>query len=79
MRLSDTNSPSDTSRNLFFKNYIGKNKFLFLLTAVIALFITFTSCGDDDEDFSKTGTNLSISDIQGSWIATVPLLALRNI
>ena len=70
MRLSDINSPLHHSSYLFFKNYIAKNKFLFLVTAVIALFITFTSCGDDDEDFSKTGTNLSIADIQGSWIAT---------
>jgi len=70
MKLINKNTPLNASSYLFFKNYIGKNKFLFLLTAVIAIFITFASCSDDDDDFSNTGTNLSISDISGSWIAT---------
>lgn len=33
-------------------------------------FTLFTGCGDDDDEFSNTGTNLSVSDIAGSWIAT---------
>ena len=37
----------------------------------MAMLVNFTSCnGDDDDDFSATGTNLSIADIAGSWIAT---------
>ena len=71
MKASVKNSPLDASRYFFLRKYISKNKFLFLLTSVIAVFITFASCGDDDEDFSYAGTKLSISDIQGSWIATV--------
>lgn len=71
MRRNDINSPLPAGKFYFFKNYFRKNKFLFLLTAVIALFVTFASCGDDDDDgFSNTGTKLSISDIAGSWIAT---------
>ncbi len=54
------------------KNFqLQARKVLFLFITVFAIFITFTSCGgDDDEDFSATGTNLSIADISGSWIAT---------
>ena len=66
MKPIDNISPVYKSRHLFFR----KNKFLFFLTAILAVFIIFASCGDDDEDFSDTGTNLSISDISGSWIAT---------
>ena len=42
-----------------------------LLVPLISLSVAFlTGCdGDDDDDFSNTGTKLSISDIQGSWIA----------
>ena len=80
MKLINKNTPLNASSYLFFKNYIGKNKFLFLLTAVIAIFITFASCSDDDDDFSNTGTNLSISDISGSWIATsATFSAAKNI
>lgn len=50
-----------------------KNTFLIIFTLIIAIFALTTACNDDDDDdddFSETGTNLSISDIQGSWIAT---------
>lgn len=70
MKLIDNISQLKTNKYLIFKKYLRKNKFLFFLTAILAVFLTVTSCGDDDEDFSDTGTNLSISDIAGSWIAT---------
>ena len=64
-------STLQTSNYLNFKQMIRKSKFLFFLTSILAVCIAFTSCGgDDDEDFSNTGTNLSISDISGNWIAT---------
>ena len=70
MKLIDNISQLQTNKYHVFKKYLRKNKFLFFLTAIIAVFIALTSCGDDDEDFSNTGTSLSISDIAGSWIAT---------
>lgn len=42
----------------------------FFLSAILIVFTLFTSCSNDNEDFSDTGTNLSISDIAGSWTAT---------
>lgn len=47
-----------------------KNKIILCMTAVLAVFTLFSSCSDGDEDFSQTGTNLSVSDIAGSWTAT---------
>ena len=47
-----------------------KKMFLIIFTLIIAFFALTTACNDDDDEFSETGTNLSISDIQGSWIAT---------
>ncbi len=38
--------------------------------AILLMVINFNSCESDDSEFSDTGTNLSISDIAGSWIAT---------
>lgn len=52
-------------RNKIFR--LQTNAFVFFLFGV---FILFTSCGNNDEGFSDQGTNLSISDIAGSWIAT---------
>lgn len=48
-----------------------KMNVLTFILAFFSVFALFTSCGDDDDDdFSNTGTNLSISDITGSWEAT---------
>jgi len=58
-------SPQQTN-----KYFVFKNKLILFITAILVVFTLFTSCGDDDEDFSQTGTNLSVSDIAGSWIAT---------
>lgn len=64
-------STLQTSNYLNFKQMIRKSKFLFILTSIMAMCVAFTSCGgDDDDDFSDTGTNLSISDISGNWTAT---------
>lgn len=38
--------------------------------SLIALFILIASCSSDDSGGSLTGTNISISDIQGSWTVT---------
>ncbi len=70
MKLIDKYSMLQTNSFFVLKKYFRKNRFLFFLTAILAVSLTFTSCGGDDEDFSDTGTNLSISDIAGSWIAT---------
>ena len=44
---------------------------LLLLPLMVFSLGVMTSCnGDDDDEFSNQGNNLSISDIQGSWIAT---------
>ena len=51
--------------------FFQKTTFYFVVLA--ALFTGFTlvsSCNDDDDEFSATGTNLSISDIAGNWMAT---------
>ena len=38
---------------------------------LISLSLVFlVGCDDDDDDFSDQGNTLSISDIQGSWVAT---------
>ena len=58
-------SPQQTN-----KYFILKNKLILFITAILAVFTLFTSCSDDDEDLSQTGTNLSVSDIAGSWTAT---------
>lgn len=43
---------------------------LFMITLIILPFVFVAGCdGDDDDDFSSSGNTLSISDIQGSWIA----------
>ena len=50
--------------------FYRKPTFYFVLIA--ALFTGFTmttSCDDDDDEFSDTGTNLSIADIAGNWMA----------
>lgn len=52
---------------------ISKKPTIYLVFLIAALFtgITFmSSCNDDDDDFSDTGTNLSIADIAGNWSAT---------
>lgn len=37
---------------------------------LISLSLVFlVGCDDDDDDFSSSGTKLSVSDIQGNWIA----------
>ena len=44
---------------------------IFLIAALFTGFTFMTSCdGDDDDDFSDTGTKLSIADIAGNWSAT---------
>ena len=56
---------------LIHKYFQKKHAYTTLIKAVIlAVFLLFNSCSDDDEDFSQTGTNLSVSDISGNWIAT---------
>ena len=53
------------------QNVLKKAMHILLLPLVVFTLGVMTSCnGDDDDDFSNTGNNLSISDIQGSWIAT---------
>ena len=49
---------------------VHKKVFLLFFPLILAVLAMMTACGDDDDDFSATGTKLSISDIQGSWIAT---------
>ena len=44
--------------------------FLLVSLMVFSMGLIASCGGDDDDDFSNSGTNLSISDIQGSWIAT---------
>ncbi len=63
-------SQQQTNKYFIFKNFLLKNKFILFITAILAVFTLFTSCADDDEGFSQTGTNLSVSDIAGSWTAT---------
>ena len=58
-------SPQQTN-----KYFLLKNKLILCITAILVVFTLFTSCSDGDEDFSQTGTNLSVSDIAGSWTAT---------
>lgn len=42
----------------------------FLWVPLISLSLIFLmGCDDDDDDFSSSGNTLSISDIQGNWIA----------
>ena len=62
-------SQQQTNKYFVFKNFLLKNKFILFLTAILAVFTLFTSCGGDDDDLSQTGTNLSVSDIAGSWTA----------
>ena len=54
----------------FIERILTKKRHLFFLTAILTIFTLFTYCSDDDEDFSQTGTNLSVSDIAGNWTAT---------
>jgi hypothetical protein len=43
----------------------------FVWVPLISLSLVFlVGCEDDDDDFSSSGNTLSISDIQGNWIAT---------
>lgn len=71
MKLDDKILATRKNGYSIFKDFLRKSKFLFILTSIMAMCVAFTSCGgDDDEDFSDTGTNLSISDISGNWIAT---------
>ena len=65
MRTINKISPQQTN-----KYFILKNKLILFITAILAVFTLFTSCSDDDEDLSQTGTSLSVSDIAGSWTAT---------
>ncbi len=58
-------SPQQTN-----KYFHLKNKLILFITAILAVFTLFSSCSDGDEDFSQTGTNLSVTDIAGSWTAT---------
>ncbi|MGI9544268.1 MAG: hypothetical protein ACR2MX_13495 [Cyclobacteriaceae bacterium] len=47
---------------------------MFLCTAVI------TSCSEDNgDDFSLTGTNISVSDIAGSWNATQAIFSKASV
>ena len=42
----------------------------FVWVPLISLSLVFlVGCNDDDDDFSSSGTKLSISDIQGDWLA----------
>ena len=53
------------------QNVLNKIIHLLLLPLIVFTLGVMTSCnGDDDDDFTNQGNNLSISDIQGSWIAT---------
>lgn len=70
MKLLNKISQLSNSMSDFFKHLQIKKRHLFFLTAIFAVFTLFTSCSDDNEDFSQTGTNLSISDIAGNWTAT---------
>ncbi len=62
-------SPLLTNMYFAFKNFIIKKKFIFCITAILSVFTLFTSCSDDGDGLSQSGTNLSISDIAGSWTA----------
>ncbi len=42
----------------------------FFQLSAISIFMLFGSCSSDDGGGSLTGTNISISDIQGSWNVT---------
>jgi len=62
--------PQRTNKYFLFKHFLLKNKLILCITAILAVFTIFTSCSDGDDDLSQTGTNLSVSDISGSWTAT---------
>lgn len=48
--------------------YVLRNLLWIPLISISMVFLT--GCNDDDDDFSNTGTKLSVSDIQGFWMAT---------
>jgi len=52
------------------KHFLLQNKLILCITLVFTVFTLFTACSDDGDDISPTGTNLSVSDIKGSWTAT---------
>jgi hypothetical protein len=61
------NSKSSYSRALWSWLRILRS---FVWVPLISLSLVFlVGCDDDDDDFSSSGNTLSISDIQGSWIA----------
>jgi len=62
------NSNTSHSRSLWSWLRILQN---FVWVPLISLSLVFlVGCEDDDDDFSSSGNKLSISDIQGNWIAT---------
>lgn len=62
------NSNTSQSRSLWSWLRILQN---FVWVPLISLSLVFlVGCEDDDDDFSSSGNKLSISDIQGNWIAT---------
>ena len=44
-------SQQQTNKYFVFKNFLLKNKFILFLTAILAVFTLFTSCGGDDDDY----------------------------
>jgi len=62
------NSNTSHSRSIWSWLRILQN---FVWVPLISLSLVFlVGCEDDDDDFSSSGNKLSISDIQGNWIAT---------
>ena len=59
-----------TSPYLTNNYFLLKKNLVLLITAILAVFTLFIACSDDDDDLPLGGTNLSVSDIAGSWTAT---------
>ncbi len=54
---------------------LKRTRYVFYLVALLSILLAFISCGSDDEDeISLVGTNISMSDIAGSWTAISALI-----